>query len=152
MPIAIIYWDTDAFLGWFQNESGKAELCEGTLQRAEKGEAAIVTSALTLAEMVWQRGAPKLPDSKKEIIRKFFRRSHIRVHNVTRAIAEQAQDLVWKDSVKPKDAIHISTALYLKVAAVETFDEDLLKKSGTIGDPPIIIRKPAAPVQGRLKL
>jgi predicted nucleic acid-binding protein len=152
MPVELIYWDTDTFLGWLQNEPGKAELCEGTLQRAEKGEAAIFTSALTLAEIVWQRGAPKLPESKRDIIRKFFRRSHIRVYNVTRDIAERAQDLVWRDNVKPKDAIHVATALHLKVAALETFDENLLKKSDMIANPPLIIRKPAAPVQGRLKL
>jgi hypothetical protein len=28
----IIYWDSDAFLGWLQEEAGKVELCQGTLE------------------------------------------------------------------------------------------------------------------------
>src|SRR5688572_24703707 len=123
MPTELIYWDSDTFLGWLQNELGKAELCEGTLERVEKGEAALITSALTLAEVLWRRGGPKMAEAKKETIRKFFRRTHIRVHNVTRAIAERAQDLVWSDNIMPKDAIHVATALQLRVSAMETFDE-----------------------------
>jgi len=86
-----IYWDADAFLGWLQEEPGKVELCKGTIQRAEAGEVLIVTSALTIAEVLWRKGGPRLPRDKMAMLRKFFRRSYIRVVNVTRAIAEQSQ-------------------------------------------------------------
>jgi hypothetical protein len=33
MAAEIIYWDSDAFLGWLQAEQGKVELCAGTLKR-----------------------------------------------------------------------------------------------------------------------
>jgi hypothetical protein len=48
MSAELIYWDSDAFLGWLQNEVGKADLCEGTIKRAEAREVLIVTSALTI--------------------------------------------------------------------------------------------------------
>jgi predicted nucleic acid-binding protein len=94
MAIEPIYWDSDAFLGWLQAELGKAELCAGTLKRAESGDVIIFTSALTIAEVLWMRGAPMIPQAKAEIVRRFFRRSNLRVRNVTRQISETAQDLV----------------------------------------------------------
>jgi predicted nucleic acid-binding protein len=135
VPVEIVYWDSDCFLALFQEENGKVELCAGTLERAEKGEVVIITSTLTLAEVLWLRGGPKLSQDKAEIIRKFFRRSYIRLRNVTRVTAENAQDLVWNNGVKPKDAIHVSTAIEAKAHTLETFDDGLLKKSRTLADP-----------------
>lgn len=151
MTIERIYWDSDAFLGWLNNEAGKTDKCGGVIQRAERGEVLIVTSTLTLAECLWMRGQPKVPEDKALLVRRFFRRSYIRVYNVTRKIAEHAQDLVWTKGIKPKDAIHVATALHLEVNALETFDDGLLKKSGTVGDPLLKIREPEAPRQGRLE-
>jgi len=64
---------------------------------------------------------------------------------VTRSIAEAAQDVVWNHDIKPKDAIHVATALDAKIAVLETFDENLLTKSGTVGNPSLTIRKPIPP-------
>src|SRR5690349_10565859 len=111
MTIELIYWDSDAFLGWLQEEPGKVELCRGTLERAKAGEVLIITSALTLAEVLWQKHSPMIPKSKAEILRKFFRRTHFRVWNVSRKISESAQDLVWSHGIKPKDAIHVATTI-----------------------------------------
>jgi predicted nucleic acid-binding protein len=150
MPVELIYWDSDAFLGWLQQEPGKVELCEGTIERAEQGEVVIFTSALTIAEVLWLRGAPPIPQQKADIVRKFFRRSYIRVRNVTRAVSEAAQDLVWNNGIKPKDAIHVATALDARAAALETFDEGLLSKSGSVGTPSLPMRKPIPPAQKKL--
>ncbi len=145
MAVELIYWDSDAFLGWLQSEPGKAELCKGTIERAEGGEVAILYSALTIAEVLWLRNAPRIPKNKAEILRRFFRRSYFKNLNVTRAIAERAQDLVWDHNIRPKDAIHVATALDAGAHYLETFDEDLLALSGKIGDPPLTIRKPLPP-------
>ncbi|MBV9785538.1 MAG: type II toxin-antitoxin system VapC family toxin [Acidisphaera sp.] len=147
MTVELIYWDSDAFLGWLQEEPGKVELCQGTLERAERGEALIVTSALTITEVLWMRRGPTIPRTKADLLRRFFRRSYIRVRNLTRAVAEAAQDIVWDHSVRPKDAIHVATALDAKVPTLETFDEVLLKRSGMIGGVPLLVRKPIAPRQ-----
>lgn len=147
MKAEIVYWDSCAFLAWLQADPGQAELCAGTLERAKAGEVGIVTSTLTLTEVLWTKGGPKLPAEKAGLLRQFFRLSYVRLHNVTRGVAEGAQDVVWNHGIKPKDAIHIATALELKAPTFETFDGDLLKKSGTIGDPGLIIRKPIGPRQ-----
>jgi len=150
MPVELIYWDSDAFLGWLQDEPGKVELCEGTIERAKRGEVLIVTSTLTIAEVLWLRGGPRIAEDKAEIVRKFFRRSYVRVRNVTRMMAENAQDLVWKHGVRPKDAIHVATAIDAKCPVLETFDDFLLKKSGVVGVPALTIRKPIPPAQTKL--
>jgi len=152
MTVEKIYWDSDCFLGHFQAELGKVEKCDGVIQRAERGDVLIVTSALTLAEVLWMRGAPRLPKDKAELVRRFFRRSYIRVYNVSRKLAEAAQDLVWEDNIKPKDAIHVATAIHLKADALETFDGDLIGRSGKVGNPLLLIREPQAPEQARMNL
>lgn len=147
MPVEFIYWDSDAFLGWLQEEPGKVDLCKGTLDRARDGEVLIFTSALTLAEVLWLRGGPRVAKDKADILRNFFRRSYFRVRNVTRKISEDAQDLVWDYAVRPKDAIHVATAIDIEVVALETFDEGLLRHSGSIGNSGLLIRKPLPPRQ-----
>lgn len=77
------------------------EKCDGVLQRAERGEVLVVTSALTLAEVLWMRGGPRLPQDKALIVRRFFRKSFIRVYNVSRKHSESAQDIVWDHDIKP---------------------------------------------------
>jgi len=79
MTIELIYWDSDTFLGLFQEEEGKVEYCRGTFERAKNGELVIVTSTLTLAEVLWMRNSPKITKDKAMILRKFFRHSHITI-------------------------------------------------------------------------
>jgi len=49
--------------------------------------------------------------------------------------------------VKPKDAIHLATALRRDVAfdQFDTFDKDLIRLSGTLGEPPLTIGRPNLP-------
>ena len=147
----LIYWDSAAFLAFFQEEEGRVDLCRNTLERAERGQIGIITSALAIAECLWLRGqVVPIPKDRAEIIRRFFRRSFIRVRNVTRQTSELAQDLVWDHAVRPKDAIHIATALEARVIVIETFDGPFIGKSGQIGTPPITIRMPLIQAQGML--
>lgn len=138
---------------YFRRAEAVFRWCLGAIfQRAERGEVLIVTSALTLAEVLWMRGGPQLPNEKALIVRRFFQRSYIRVHNVSRKLAEAAQVLVWDQGIKPKDAIHVATAIHLGASALETFDAKLIGKSGTVGAPLLLIREPKATAQGRLPL
>jgi predicted nucleic acid-binding protein len=150
MSVKQYYWDSDAFLGWLQEEPGKVDLCRESLERAQNGELLLVTSALTIAEVLWLRNHPPLPADRAGVVRRFFRRSCIRVCNVTRKISEDAQTLVWDHGIKPKDAIHVATAIHFKLDTLETFDDGLIAKSGTVGSPLLLIRKPLPPTQGGL--
>jgi len=144
------YWDSNCFLGWLQSEPDKAEQCKSVLEEADKGNVLIVTSALTLAEVIKLRGQePILADRQRAIV-EFFKSDFIAVVNVTRFIAERARELVWINGIDPKDAIHVATALDVKLLLFNTFDEGLLAKSKTVGDPPLRIEKPSFPNQMNL--
>lgn len=145
----LVYWDSDPFLGWLQEEPEKVAACSGVVEEAENGEVLIVTSALTIAEVLYRRQKGQIPADKRQKVVAFFRNEYIAVRNVTRSIAEYARDLVWDHGIDPKDAIHVATALDGKVPVLQTFDGELINHTGRIGNPALIIQRPTPPKQGR---
>lgn len=143
------YWDSDCFLGWLQAEDGKIEPCRQVLNLAARGDVEIITSALTIAEVLHLRGHdPILADRRQQVI-DFFKRSYIVPMSITRRIAEDSREFVWDHGVKPKDALHLATALVAKVDVFNTFDLPLIGKSGKLGDPALLIQIPSV-AQGDL--
>lgn len=136
------YWDSDCFLGWLQAEDGKIEPCRQVLNLAAKGETEIVTSALTIAEVLHLRGRQPVPADKRQQVIDFFKRSYIVTMSITRRIAEDSRDLVWDHGIEPKDALHVATAISAKVDVFNTFDQPLIGKSLKIGDPKLLIEIP----------
>lgn len=145
------YWDAVAFLGWLAEEPDKVNECRPVIEAAESGTITLVTSALTLAEVLWLKGQPnkKVSPQNATKIEAFFRHSWIVVREVDRFIAEAARGLVWAENIKPKDAIHLATALRHDVDydQFDTFDGDLIKLSGTLGNPPLTIGRPNLPAK-----
>jgi len=141
------YWDSVTFLGWLSAEPDKAPDCKPILEAAEAGKVVLVTSALTITEVLKLKGHEKIPASQAKKIEAFFRHSWIIVREVDRFVAEDARELVWNKNINPKDAIHVATALRQDVTLdqFDTFDEGLIKFSGTLGDPPLTIGKPNLP-------
>jgi predicted nucleic acid-binding protein len=122
----LVYWDANAFLGLLNEEPDKRQACEDVWVAAQKGQIAIVTSTLTVAEVIYVKGLPKLDPNKRPLVNNFFRQPHIVQRPVTRTIAELARDVVWDCAIRPKDAIHIATAAYHKIAPFHTFDGALV--------------------------
>jgi hypothetical protein len=137
------YWDSDCFLGWLQGEPDKEASCKEVLEAAEDGKVLIVTSALTIAEVLALKNAQPIPVSNCRKVEAFFRRDYIVIRNITRHIAENARTYVWDYGVKPKDALHVATAIDADLELLNTFDEALQKKSTMVGNPGLIISKPS---------
>jgi len=139
------YWDSDCFLGWLLEEADKMSECGEVLTEASAGRVQIVTSALTLAEVIkLGKGRTPVPSRHADRIREVFSRSCIVVRNLDRFIAEDARQLIWDNSgVSPKDAIHVATALRLHLRVFNTFDGDLIGLTERFGDPPMRIERPA---------
>lgn len=144
------YWDTAAFLCLLQNAEG-SDVCASVLRAAETGQLRIVTSALTLVEVVKLRHNKAIPKADAEKIRLFFQHRYIEVKDLNRYIADAARGLVWNNGVDPKDAIHVATALRFHVPRLDTFDGNLCKRDGQIGNPPLRIMYPSLD-QGMLDL
>ena len=141
------YWDSATFLGWLKKEPDKVPVCGPVIEAAESGTVTLVTSALTIAEVLWLKGQPKIQPQQARKIEAFFRHSWIVVRELDRFIAEDARELVWTKNVKPKDAIHLATALRqdVQLDQFDTFDEGLIKLSGALGNPPLTIGRPSLP-------
>ncbi len=138
------YWDSDCFLGWLEQENDKAEACKQVLELSKRGKIEIVTSALTLAEVLRMRGHARITLERRTTVREFFGRRYIIVIPILREIAERSQDLVWDHGIKPKDALHVASAISAGLKLFNTFDIDLISKSGTIGGSVLVIEKPNA--------
>ena len=143
MKIERRYWDSDCFLGWLKAEDDKVQLCRQVLNRAESGDIQILTSALTIAEVLNLRGHDKIEKDRRQQVIDFFKKSFITPISITRRIAESSRELVWDYGVKPKDALHVATALHSKVVLFNTFDAGLKSKSRVFGSPEMIIEAPS---------
>ena len=143
-----VYWDSDAFLGVLMNEPDKAPGCKKVIEEAKSGKLTIVTSTLTLAEVLWIRGKPRVPPDRNQVVSDLFAHEWIALRELDRHIAESARGLVWEENVRPRDAIHVASALDARVGELNTFDGQLLGLDGRVGNPPLTIRKPD--IEGRL--
>lgn len=141
------YWDTVCFLGVLNEEPDKLSACRAVIAEAERGNVRIVTSALTIAEVLWPKGRPlALPREKTEVVQGFFQHEWIVVRDIDRTVAEKARELVWgHDALRPKDALHVATALDAGVEQFDTYDGDLIALSGKVGNPPLAIGNPNLP-------
>lgn len=143
------YWDSACFIAWFKQEAGRQETCGSILQAAENGDLEIVTSAFTITEVLLPKGGQRLPPELRAMVRSFFRRPAFVIVQVDRYLAEMAQDYFWDHGVKPKDAIHVASAVHAGVPTLETYDGGLIKLSGQVGGkPPLQIREPVPIHQG----
>lgn len=139
----LIHWDSDCFLGLLKQDPDKIKRCKGTTAKAEEGGLVIVTSAITLIEVIkLQKGKVRFKAKDEKIIREFFKNPYINVHNVDSEIGLSARDLIWKHDLSQRDSIHVATALKLKISKMHTFDQKLHKLSNKHGNPKLKICRP----------
>jgi predicted nucleic acid-binding protein len=139
------YWDANPFCAVFNKEEGRVESCRQVLKAAEAKELKIVTSAMTIAEVVRVKGMERIP-RVETILKEFFEHEFLIVVSVDRSVATKARQLMYEfPALKPMDAIHLATAIKGKVFEMQTYDGGLLNLSGKIGVPPLSIRQPSLP-------
>lgn len=144
------YWDSNCFLQWLKKED-EHEKCRGVIECAEKGELQIATSALTIAEVIYLKPHEKIDREKSDEICRFFEQEYLIIINLDRIIAEMARNLLWNyQALRHEDAIHVASAVRARIPIFDTFDNYLIKQSGIIGDPPLIIGKPNIPYQEQI--
>lgn len=109
-------------------------------------------SSLTLTEVIKLKSKTPLPPEKKPIVRDIFKHEWIIVRQLDRMSAGYARELIWQYGFQPKDSVHVATAVLARVPFLDTFDADLIAKSGEIGTPPLTIGRPALPEQLELPM
>ena len=135
------YWDSCNWISLIaEDEEQRADICQHILDYMVAGRALIITSALTLAEVIKRRGYPGLNESDEQTIVQFFRHPGIVVHDVTRFVAENARRLSREHGLRPNDAIHLATALMVDADVFESWNtNDYFPLRGQV---PIEIREP----------
>ena len=142
------YWDSCNFISLIvEDEADRAEICQHILDDAAAGKTVIITSTLTIAEVIRMRGNPILTEDEETTIAGFFQHSYILMYDVTRMVAENARILARRHGLRPNDAIHLSTAMLSDADVFETWNtNDFSRVQGV----PIDIRTPTW--QGNLPL
>jgi predicted nucleic acid-binding protein len=135
-----IYWDSVVFIDFLQQTKWRIDSIGPMAEEARRGDLIIVTSALTLAEVVSLKDLGLLDLHTEQLIVDFFESEFIEVRNVDRFIAEKARWIIREFKINAPDAIHVATAILEKVAVLFTYDfKDLAKWDGKIDGLPIKI-------------
>jgi len=139
-----IYWDANPFCAIFNNEGARVKPCKEILSAAERGELKIVTSSITLAEVIRIKGETGISPGKESVLYDYFQNDFIVFVNVEWFVGTHARKLMHQfPSLKPMDAIHLATALRGKVEEMHTYDGDLIELSQKVGVPPLTICNPS---------
>lgn len=116
------------------------------MQDWQEGKVPLITSALTIAEVLWVKcddavAQSMIPKAREKDIRDLFNPeppAQLQVVELSRLTAESARDLVWRHGVRPKDAVHVASALEAKCEVFQTNDKRLWKFSEKVGGDPVL--------------
>lgn len=149
-----VYWDSSVFIDWMKRD--KPDRLPGIQQvvdAAERGELLIVTSTMTIVEVVRTDDGRIVEGAEDERIVDFLKNPYFEVRLVDRRTAERARKLqraaaAANLSLPKRDAVHLATALVSGVPVLHTFDErHLIPHSRKWGDPPLLIETPCWSVE-----
>ena len=132
-------------MAWLLPEPERQRDCADVLHAAEEGKLEIVTSTITLTEVIKLKGRLPISDENRAKISRFFQNLYIVLYSLTRFIGDDARELIWKYShLWPKDSIHLATAIRAGIKEIHSYDGDFLALDGKLEDPGIRIVRPRA--------
>ncbi len=121
------YIDSNVFIypAIYQTETQrKAKKAKEILLKIESGELSAYTSTLTWDEVVWVVSRVLGRDDGISQGRKLLGFPNLEFINVDEGILTQAQMLIDKYKLRPRDSIHVASALRRKIKVVISDDED----------------------------
>jgi predicted nucleic acid-binding protein len=139
-----VYWDACVFLSYVNEYEDRVRDIEDLLAEAERGDIEIITSTTSIVEVAFgaseQRQAALSDETEARINKLWEPASPVNMVEFHTLIAEDAQRLVrsgipegW--SLKPMDAVHLSTARRMGADAFHTYDGPLKKWAARVGYP-----------------
>lgn len=131
--VRYIYCDSNVFLAYFKDESGRADKVESLIDEVRgTRELKMLSSLLSVTEVAHTATVNSNADAELEAIERLDRfwgnSSIVELNDFHIVLARRARALVRKHrGLDPRDAIHLATALHSKVTELLTYDNDLLK-------------------------
>jgi len=145
-----ICWETSCFSARFNEEPGRVEVCKAIIEAAKKHEVTLYTSYLTMCE--WAKIKGEYASEAESKIVEFLKNPYIHLVAIDYAISRITRDLVRDYKLGVRDAIHLATAIKLKVDVFHTYDNnDLLKLNGKIPEVKVVICEPTYDFQIPMK-
>jgi predicted nucleic acid-binding protein len=126
-----VYWDSCVFIHRIQKTTDHYAILKSITDDAEAGRITIVTSTLTLAEVV-KCDTTLQPTEQERLVSEFFKNPYLDIRQVDRKVAELARTIVRNNRLKPPDAIHIATAALMNTAEFNTYEDKMLGCNGNI--------------------
>jgi len=136
-----ICWETSCFSARFNEELGRVDVCEAIIEAAKKGDIELYTSFITVCE--WAKIKNEYASEAEDTIAEFLRNPYIRLVAIDWSISRITRDLVRRYDLDVRNAIHLATAIKLKVDVLHSYDTDLLNLNGKIPEVKVVICKPA---------
>jgi len=121
------YIDSNVFIypAIYQTETQqKAKKAKEILRKIENGELTAYTSTLTWDEVVWVVSKVLSRDDAIRQGKKLLGFPNLEFINVDEGILTQAQMLLDKYKLSPRDSIHVASALGRKINTVVSDDKD----------------------------
>ncbi len=126
--LTLRYWDSCAFLAYLKEEPERIIQCHAILRAAQENKTIIVTSSITLFEVLWLDEDQRYDENSKQKIRDLFQYSFIKIADLTRSVADRARELKWEyHNIQIKDAGHLATVIESNVSRFETYDRKLME-------------------------
>jgi predicted nucleic acid-binding protein len=145
-----ICWETSCFGATFNEEAGRVEVCKAIIEAAKKGEIELYTSFITVCE--WAKIKGQYASEAEDAIAEFLRNPYIRLVAIDWSISRITRDLVRRYDLNVRDAIHLATAIKLKVDTLHTYDaEHLIPLNGKISEVKVVICEPTYDFQIRME-
>lgn len=140
-----IYWDSCLYIDFLTGDKPYQQDLVHMIASWERKEVVLVTSALTIAEVLYIKceGILRTEDSsRRPDIEALFEppanHEPLVVVELTRAIALKARDLRWEHGIEPKDCVHVASALEAHCETLYTHDGGLLSKHRQVGGDPVL--------------
>jgi predicted nucleic acid-binding protein len=144
-----VYWDTSCFIARFNGEPDRIEVCNAIIEAAKREELKLYTSYLTMCE--WAKIKGEYASEAEDQIVKFLQNPYITLVAIDLPVSRVTRDLIRHYSLRLPDAIHLATAIKLKVDVFHTYDlGDLIKLNGKIPEVKVQISKPTFVFQASL--
>lgn len=145
------YFDSCIFLHVITNtHPDRAAMSKAAIQAAEQGQFRLVTSMLTMIEVIKDKTGPHTPSPEvQKKIADYFEHQYVLMAQASRDIMVRARELCWKYgdiNLKGVDAVHLATAIRHQCTTLYTYDPKLLKTN----EPGIRVEPPQIYVQSQI--
>jgi predicted nucleic acid-binding protein len=141
---SVVYWDACTYLDYLTGAHELKDAMELLIEDWHKGLVTIVTSTLTIAEVLFVRIQGKVDRTRERDIDALFDPPSPRkllLVELNRLTALNARDIA-RIGVQPRDAIHIASAIEAHCPLMHTTDQPLWARSGLVGGSPALRIEP----------